>query len=315
MLQREIPMDSHFKNRDVIAINDFNKEEILHVLKTTARIKKELPANPLKGSLLGSCFYEPSTRTRLSFESAMHKLGGSVIGFADAGMTSAKKGESLADSMRMLESYVNVVVIRHPLEGSAQCAADAINIPVINAGDGSNQHPTQTFLDLFTIQETQQSLENLKIALVGDLKYGRTVHSLVQACSLFNMRLYFVSPNILEMPKQICNELCEKGIKFSFHTSVEDIIDKVDILYMTRIQSERFTNLMEYELVKNSFILKRDMLKKVKPNLKIMHPLPRNNELAHDIDNTPYAYYFQQAQNGLYTRQALLTLVLGGSQP
>lgn len=300
-----------FRNRDVIAISDFSKEEILHILDHTSRLKKQNYPDLLKGHILGSCFFEPSTRTRLSFEAAMHKLGGTVIGFADGNATSVKKGESLHDSMKMLEGYADVVVIRHPLEGAAQCAADSIHIPVINAGDGSNQHPTQTFLDLFSIQECQYTLENLKIALVGDLKYGRTIHSLVQALAYFNARLYFISHPSLEMPKQICDDLNDKGIKFSFHKTIEEIIDKVDILYMQRIQAERFTNSMEYELVKDSYILKKEMLRGVKPNLKVLHALPRMNEIEKEVDKTSYAYYFQQAHNGLYARQALLALVLG----
>jgi len=304
-------MPNSFKKRDIIAIGDFAKEELLHVLEHTRQIKKMAPGKLLEGCILGSCFFEPSTRTRLSFEAAMHRLGGSVIGFSDGQWTSAKKGESLWDSMKMLEHYADVIVLRHPLEGSAQRAAEAVEIPVINAGDGSNQHPTQTFLDLFTILECQGSLDNLSIAMAGDLKNGRTVHSLAQALTFFNPRLYLVSPTILEMPKEICDELREKRIKFSFHKSLEEIMDKIDILYMTRIQEERFSHKFEYEQVKNAFILKTDQLQSVKKNLKILHPLPRVNEIAGEVDQSPHAYYFQQAQNGLFARQALLGLVLG----
>jgi aspartate carbamoyltransferase catalytic subunit len=304
-------MGGSFTQRDIITISDFSREDILHVLEQTGRIKSTPSPNLLKGAILGSCFFEPSTRTRLSFESAILRLGGSVIGFSDMQMTSSKKGENLQDSFKMLHHYADILVIRHPLEGSAQLAAEASNVPIINAGDGSNQHPTQTFLDLFSLQECQGHLDNLSIAMVGDLKYGRTVHSLAQALTHFKARLYLISPQGLEMPKEICNELREKGIKFSFHQSLEEIIDKVDALYMTRIQEERFIHKLEYELMKNSYVLKKEHLTNVKPNFKILHPLPRIFEIDAAVDQTPYAYYFQQAQNGLFTRQALLGMILG----
>lgn len=300
-----------FTQRDVIAINDFSKEEIIYILNHAKELKRHPQPSLLQGSILASCFFEPSTRTRLSFESAMHRLGGGVLGFSDASMTSAKKGERLSDSMKMMEHYADVIVIRHPFEGSAQQAADAVCIPVINAGDGSNQHPTQTLLDLFTIHETQKKLEGLHLAMAGDLKHGRTVHSLAQACTHFPMRLYFISPPLLEMPKEICAELRAKGIKFSFHQTIEEVIEKLDILYMTRIQEERFPNRWEYEQVKNASLLKNEHLSNVKPNFKILHPLPRVDEIDPEIDKTSYACYFEQAKNGLYIRQALLGLVLG----
>lgn len=304
-------MKPNFRHRDIISISDFSKEDILHVLQASQQMKKARFPQMLSGSILGNCFFEPSTRTRLSFEAAMHRLGGDVIGFSDVQSTSSKKGESLYDSMKMLENYADVVVIRHPLEGAAQRAAEAIEIPVINAGDGSNQHPTQTFLDLFSMQETQKRLDELHVAMVGDLKYGRTVHSLALALSLFNARLYFISPAILEMPKDICDELREKRIKFSYHRSLEEIIDKLDILYMTRIQEERFMHRLEYEETKKALILSPAHLKKAKSNFKTLHPLPRVNEIDIKVDDTPFAYYFQQANNGLYVRQALLGLILG----
>lgn len=307
-------MTIDFKRRDIIAISDFSKQEILKILQYAHQFKHFPQSHLLEGKILGSCFFEPSTRTRLSFESAMYRLGGTVIGFAHGDVTSVKKGETLHDAMKMIENYVDIIVIRHPLEGSAQLAADAAHVPVINAGDGSNQHPTQTFLDLFSILETQGKLENLHLALVGDLKYGRTVHSLAQACIHFNTRLYFISPAVLEMPKEICEELREKGIKFSFHKTIDEVIDKLDILYMTRIQEERFSHKLEFEQIKNAFILKKEHLKHAKQNLKILHPLPRVNEVDFAVDSTPYAYYFPQAQNGLYVRQALLALSLGQLQ-
>ena len=252
--------------KDIIAINDFTKEDILHILDHAKNLKVQSQPDLLKGKILGSCFFEPSTRTRLSFETAMHRLGGSVVGFADAECTSSKKGETLHDTMKMVENYVDVVVLRHPLEGAAQLAADTIEKPVINAGDGTNQHPTQTFLDLFTIRECQGKLEDLNIAMVGDLKQGRTVHSLAQALVPFRSRLYFVSPPSLEMPKSICDELREKGIKFSYHKSIEEILNKLDILYMTRIQEERFP---EGIGMHNPFVITPELLNGVRQNLKV----------------------------------------------
>lgn len=298
--------------RDIISIASLSKDEILRILVLAENLKKVPQPHLLAGTILGSCFFEPSTRTRLSFESAMHRLGGKVIGFSDASTTSTSKHEKLSDTIKIISQYVDVIVMRHPLEGSARRAAESTEIPVINGGDGTNQHPTQTLLDLFTIKECQGSLENLKIAMVGDLKNGRTVHSLAQACALFNTRLYFVSPKGLEMPQHILDDLIQMGARFSFHTAIEDVIDKVDILYMTRVQEERFTDKTEYQRLKDSFILTLDLLQRSKKeNLRVMHPFPRVNEISRDIDSTPYAYYFQQARNGLFVRQAVLGIALG----
>jgi aspartate carbamoyltransferase catalytic subunit len=301
-----------YKGRDIIHIADFTGKEILQLLDSAESLKRNPQPSLLKGKILGSCFFEPSTRTRLSFESAMIRLGGSVIGFNDASSTSVQKGETLQDSMKMLNHYADVAVIRHPLEGAAQLAADSIEIPVINAGDGANQHPTQTFLDLFSIRETQGRLEELAIAMVGDLKHGRTVHSLAQALIPFNCRLYFVSPNSLEMPATICDTLKENKVKFSFHRSIEEVLPLLDILYMTRIQEERFTDPKEYLSLKTSIAITLPLLERAKSTLKILHPLPRVSEIDRRIDDTPFAYYFDQAGNGLYTRQALLALTLLG---
>ncbi|MFH1291955.1 MAG: aspartate carbamoyltransferase [bacterium] len=303
-----------FTNKDIVSIKDLNKNEILHILGQAKILKQTPQPQLLQNKVMGSCFFEPSTRTRLSFETAMERLGGSVVGFAQAGVTSAKKGESIYDSMRIIGQYVDVIAMRHPIEGSARRATESTDKPIINGGDGANQHPTQTLLDLFTIQECQQKIDGLHIALVGDLKYGRTVHSLAQALTHFNCQLYFVAPKELQMPEYICNELKEKGINFTLHEKIEDITDKTDIIYMTRIQKERFADPMEYERIKNVFILEADMLKNAKSNLKIMHPLPRVNEISTDVDTTSHAYYFEQAENGLYVRQALLGLVLGKLQ-
>lgn len=304
-------MPQSFRHRDIIAINEFSKNDILHILEQTDLIKQQPKPQLLQGRILGSCFFEPSTRTRLSFDAAMQRLGGSVIGFSDIQSTSQRKKESLTDTIKMIESYVDVLVIRHPLEGSARLAADKAAIPVINAGDGSHQHPTQTFLDLFTIKECQGRLEGLNIAIAGDLKHGRTAHSLAEALTHFNPRLYLISPSALEMPKEVCEELRNKRIKFSFHHTFEEVVDKLDILYMTRVQEERFLYEMEFEKVKNSLLLKKEHLNNVRENFKILHPLPRVNEVDERIDSTPHAYYFSQAQNGIYVRQALLALLLG----
>jgi aspartate carbamoyltransferase catalytic subunit len=302
-----------YYQRHIISLKDFSREDILFLLHFTKHMKENPLSGQLQGKILASCFFEPSTRTRLSFESAMNRLGGSVIGFSEGLTTSAAKGESLQDSIKILSHYADVLILRHAYEGAAQLAAETANIPVINAGDGANQHPTQTFLDLFTIMECQGKLDNLHIAMAGDLKYGRTVHSLAQGLIPFKPRLYFMSPPGLEMPKEICNDLKEMGIKFSFHKGFDEVVPKIDILYMTRIQEERFAHKLEFELAKNTFILKPDYLKDVKPNLKILHPLPRILEIDKSLDNSPHAHYFQQAQNGLWVRQALLTLIL--SQP
>ncbi|MFH1946570.1 MAG: aspartate carbamoyltransferase [Candidatus Magasanikbacteria bacterium] len=304
-------MPPKFLGRDIISINELTKTDILHILKHASELKKKPQPKLLEGKIMASCFFEPSTRTRLSFETAMERLGGKVMGFADGQVTSAKKGETTWDAMKIIGQYADVIAMRHPLEGSARRAAESTDKPVLNGGDGANQHPTQTLLDLFTIKECQKKLEGLNIALVGDLKYGRTTHSLAQALTKFGARLYFVAPEALQMPSYICDELKKQKVKFSIHDKIEDVINKVDILYMTRIQAERFADPMEYERVKNVFVLNSKMLEKAKPNMRVMHPLPRVNEIDIDVDKTKYAYYFEQAENGLFTRQALLGLVLG----
>lgn len=296
--------------KHIISISDLTRPELELVVQTASQLKAKPRHDLLCNKLIASCFFEASTRTRLSFETAAQRLGGSIIGFADAGNTSlAKKGETLADSVRIITSYTDAFVIRHPQEGAARLAAEFSRVPVINAGDGSNQHPTQTLLDLFTIYETQGRLDGLKIAFVGDLKYGRTVHSLAQALSLFGARLYFVSPEALAMPEYLCEELEERGIEYSVHEELEEIIHELDILYMTRVQKERFDE-TEYKHIAARFVLTTETLATAKANLKILHPLPRVDEIHIDVDATPYAYYFQQAENGVYARQALLALLL-----
>ena len=308
------PKHVSFKGRSIISINEISKEEIIHILETARKLEAmndERKRKLLSGHVLATLFFEPSTRTRLSFESSMKRMGGKTIGFADPTTTSTSKGETLHDTIKMVENYVDVIAIRHPLEGAARVAAESTKKPVINAGDGSNQHPTQTLLDLYTIKKTQGRITNLSVAMVGDLKYGRTVHSLAVALSHFNCRLFFVAPESLKMPKSYLDYLSSKGINFSEHEKIEEVIDKVDILYSTRIQKERFPDPAEYQKVKDVYILRKSMLSGVKQNMKILHPLPRVNEIHPDVDKTPYAHYFQEAANGIPIRQALLCLALG----
>lgn len=301
-----------FEGKDIVSIKDLTKEEINFILNKAEFMENlQDKGNLLRGKVMASLFFEPSTRTRESFTSACIKLGGTVVGFSDVNTTSMKKGESLRDNIKMYEPYSDIVVIRHNFEGAARLAAENIKIPVINGGDGANQHPTQTLLDLYSIKKTQGKIEGLKVAIVGDLKYGRTAHSLSSALSLFGCRLYFISPDNLKMPKHIKEELDSKGIIYSEHKFIKEVIDKLDILYMTRIQEERFPDKAEYEKVKGVYVLTKAKLGGVKENLKIMHPLPRINEISTDVDSTKYAYYFQQAGNGIPVRQTLLCLVTG----
>jgi aspartate carbamoyltransferase catalytic subunit len=299
------------KNKSLVSINDFSKEEQLKILEVAKDFEKQPKQRILDGYVIASLFFEPSTRTRLSFESAINMLGGRIIGFTDAGSSSVKKGESLRDTIRTVNNYADLIVMRHPLEGSARFASEIADIPIINAGDGANQHPTQTMLDLYTIMQTQGTLENLKVGFVGDLKYGRTVHSLTQAMSNFNCEFSFVAPNFLQIPNQYKEYLDEKGLKHQSMSNINEVIPDVDILYMTRIQRERFSDPQEYEKVKDSYELKRDDLGAAKSNMKVLHPLPRVNEINIDVDETDKAHYFQQALNGVFVRQAILSMILG----
>lgn len=305
-------MQNTLFNKHVISIPELSREELELIVHTAGKLKAEPMPELLKNKVVASCFFEPSTRTRLSFETAIQKIGGDVIGFDNGGNTSlAKKGETLADSVQVISTYVDAFVMRHPQEGAARLASEFSNgVPVINAGDGSNQHPTQTLLDLFSIYETQGTLDNLNVAFVGDLKYGRTVHSLTQALAKFNnVRFYFIAPEALAMPDYICEELDEAGISYSLHTDMESVIPELDILYMTRVQKERFDE-SEYAHIKSAYILTASLLTEAKENLKVLHPLPRVDEITTDVDKTPHAYYFPQAENGVYAREALLALVL-----
>jgi aspartate carbamoyltransferase catalytic subunit len=266
----------------------------------------------MNGKIAASLFFEPSTRTRLSFETAVNRLGGRVVGFQDASTTSSSKGETLKDTILMVSNYADIIIMRHYLEGAAKYASEVTGIPIINAGDGANQHPSQTLLDLYSIRKTQGTLDNLTITMVGDLKYGRTVHSLISGMSHFNPTFHFIAPDELRMPDEQKSCCRTHGIEYREHTVFsEDIINRTDILYMTRVQRERFTDLVEYERVKNVYILHGKMLENSRPNLRVLHPLPRVNEIACDVDDNPKAYYIQQARNGLFTREAIICDVLG----
>ena len=299
-------------SNSLVSISDISKDEILGLLEQ-ARYFEENPNHKiLDGKVVATLFFEPSTRTRLSFETAVNRLGGRVIGFSDASTTSSSKGETLKDTIKMVSNYVDLIVMRHYLEGAARYASEVTDTPVINAGDGANQHPTQTMLDLYSIYKTQGTLENLTITMVGDLKYGRTVHSLLMAMQYFNPTFRFVACKELEMPAEY-KDFCDKnGIKYTEHTDFSaDVINSSDIIYMSRVQRERFTDIMEYERVKNLYTLHNAMLDNSRDNLRILHPLPRVNEIDYDVDDNPKAYYFQQAQNGLYARQAIICKALG----
>ncbi len=295
--------------KSLISAKDIQLADWELIYATAQKFKNNKQGPALKDKVIAHCFFEASTRTRLSFETSTLRLGGKVIGFTSEETISTHKGETLYDTMRVISAYADLIVVRHPNEGAATLAREAAACPVINAGDGANQHPTQALLDLFTIQECQREINGLSIALVGDLKYGRTIHSFTQLCSLFDVRLYLVSPETLALPESVCDTMKKRGIRFSFHKSLEEVVPKVDVLYMTRIQQERF-NSSEYQLVRNQFILTPQVLAKAKSNLKILHPLPRINEISKEVDETPYAYYFQQAANAVPVRQALLSLIL-----
>ncbi|HTX88654.1 MAG TPA: aspartate carbamoyltransferase [Bacteroidales bacterium] len=299
------------KNKSLVSINDFTREEHIRILDLAGEFEKKPSQRILEGFVVASLFFEPSTRTRLSFESAASRLGARIIGFSEPGSTSVQKGESLRDTIRTVSNYSDIIVMRHPREGSARFASEVASIPVINAGDGANQHPTQTLLDMYSIRKTQGTLDNLNIAFVGDLKYGRTVHSLVIALTNYNTTFHLVSPPELKLPSSVKIHIKEKNLAYFQYTELQEVIPKVDVLYMTRIQKERFSDPMEYEKVKNFFVLRNQMLGQARPGLRIMHPLPRVNEIDVDVDDNPKAYYFSQALNGVFIRQALLASILG----
>ncbi len=296
----------------LVSIDNLSKEEILALLERARYFEANPNSKLLDGKVVATLFFEPSTRTRLSFETAVNRLGGRIIGFSDASTSSTSKGETLKDTIKMVSNYADLIVMRHFLEGAAKYASEITDIPIVNAGDGANQHPSQTMLDLYSIRKTQGTLENLTITLVGDLKYGRTVHSLIMAMKYFNPTFRFVACDELKMPevyKQFCRE---NGIRFTEYSQLTpEVINTSDIIYMTRVQRERFTDIEEYERVKNRFSLNAAMLADAPGNLRILHPLPRVNEIALDVDDDPHAYYFEQARNGLFVRQALICRALG----
>jgi len=298
-------------NNSLVSISDYSKDEILAILASAAEFEANPNRKTLDGKVIATLFFEPSTRTRLSFETAVIRLGGSIIGFSDAATSSSSKGETLNDTIHMVSCYADAIVMRHPLEGAARYAAEVSPVPIINAGDGANQHPSQTLLDLYSIFKTQGTLENMTICVVGDLKYGRTVHSLIMAMSHFHPTFKFIAPDELRIPDEYKMFCHQHNIPFTEVSELNDNFNDSDILYMTRVQKERFLDLMEYERVKNVYTLKNSMLYNTKPNLRILHPLPRVTEIDPDVDNNEKAYYFRQAQNGLYIRQAIVSKVLG----
>ena len=301
-----------FQNRDIISIQDFTKEEINHILKTSQTMETlaKTGTNTLKGKILATLFFEPSTRTRLSFEAAMQKLGGTTIGFSETETSSTKKGENLVDTIRTVENYADAIALRHRLEGAAKVAAEYSKVPIINSGTGAQEHPTQAFIDLYTIKKEKHQIDNLKIALIGDLRYGRTVHSLAHALTNYNVELYLISPESLKMQDDILREVKTK-IPLHENANLDEIISQIDVLYVTRIQKERFPDPAEYAKLKGTYKIDLKTIKDAKKDMIILHPLPRVDEIAPEIDNTPHARYFQQVGNGLIVRMALLSLVLG----
>ena len=299
-------------NKSIVSISDYDHAKIQYLLDMSSELERHPNRKILEGKVVATLFFEPSTRTRLSFETAANRLGARVIGFSDPKATSSSKGESLKDTIKMVSNYADVIIMRHKLEGAALYASEVTDVPIINAGDGSNLHPSQTMLDLYSIYKTQGTLENLNIYMVGDLKYGRTVHSLLMSLCTYNPTFHFISPEELQMPQEYKSYCKEHGVTYIEQSDFNcDTISDADILYMTRVQRERFTDLMEYERVKDAYILRPDMLSKCRDNMKILHPLPRVNEIDYGIDSSPHAYYFDQARNGLYAREALICDVLG----
>lgn len=298
-------------HNSLVSISDIDRDEILRLLDRAASFEANPNRRLLEGKVVATLFFEPSTRTRLSFETAVNRLGGRVIGFSDAATSSSSKGETLKDTIKMVSNYVDLIIMRHYLEGAARYATEVTETPIINAGDGAHQHPSQTMLDLYSIRKTQGRLEDLTITLVGDLKYGRTVHSLIMAMKYFNPTFRFVACDALQMPLEYKDFCRQNGIKFTEHTDFSaDVINSSDIIYMTRVQRERFADIGEYEQVKDLYNLNASMLSGAKPTMRILHPLPRVGEISQDVDDDPHAYYFEQARNGLFVRQALICRAL-----
>ena len=300
------------EKQDFVTIADLSEDQLLYLISMAEEFERHPNRELLKGKVVATLFFEPSTRTQLSFQTAANRLGARVIGFSDAKTSSTTKGETLKDTILMVSNYADVIVMRHYIEGAAQYASEVAPVPIVNAGDGAHMHPSQCLLDIYSIYKTQGTLNNLNIYLVGDLRYGRTVHSLIMAMRHFNPTFHFIAPKELAMPEEYKLYCRPHNIRYEEHTQfTEEEIADADILYMTRVQKERFSDLMEYERVKNVYILKADMLKNAKPNMKVLHPLPRVNEIAYDVDDNPHAYYIQQAKNGLYAREAIYCYCLG----
>jgi len=303
-----------FKGRDIISIKDFSRKEIDYILDNASAMEPiaQNRSTMLQGKILATLFYEPSTRTRLSFESAMTRLGGTSIGFAEAEIASVKKGENLADTMRVVENYADIIALRHPLEGAARLAAEFAQVPVVNAGSGAEEHPTQALLDMYTMKKELGKIDGLNIALVGDLRFGRTVHSLAYALSLYDVKLYFISPELLRMRRDVLDTISER-IKVVETSSLDEALPKLDVLYVTRIQKERFPDAAEYTRVKGSYKIDVAALKNTKKEMIVLHPLPRVDEISPEVDSTTHARYFQQVWNGIVMRMALLALILGAT--
>ena len=305
----------NLKGKDLISLYDLSNDEIMYILNKSKEMEKlaetKRKLNLLEGYILATLFFEPSTRTRLSFESAMQRLGGGVIGFSAVEASSVAKGESLVDTIRTVENYADIIVLRHPVMGAARAAAEVAEVPVINAGDGSGEHPTQTLLDLYTILKEKGKISGLKIGLLGDLKYGRTVHSLSIALGRFENTLYLISPDELKMPREHLRDLKEMGVEIHESNNLNEVLGELDVLYVTRIQKERFPDLSEYEKVKESYRVDSKLLERAKEDLIVMHPLPRVGEITYDVDSTKHAVYFKQVKNGVTVRMTLLALILG----
>jgi len=301
-----------FNLKNIISIKDFSKGDIEYILKLAEEMepiaRSQEKSSILSGSILGMLFYEASTRTRLSFETAMKRLGGSTVGFAEAGTSSTVKGENLTDTVRIVGEYTDAIVIRHNMEGTARYVSEVVDVPVINAGDGAGQHPTQTLLDLYTMKRLLGNIEELHVALIGDLKYGRTVHSLSYALAMFGARMSFVSPPELKMPKEVLHDLSAAGVNVQETEDIRDVLNYADVLYVTRIQKERFPDPQEYLKIKGAYTIDSKLLKG--SEAIVMHPLPRVDEISHDVDNTPYGKYFQQAFYGVPVRMALLKSII-----
>lgn len=303
--------------KHVLSVTQFNDKDLLKTIFESADRMKSLAKSeyprPLSNLTIATIFYEPSTRTRLSFETAIQNLGGHLVTSENAGeFSSAMKGESLEDTIRVINAYADGIIVRHPEEGTAQRAVNVSKVPIINAGDGAGEHPTQALLDMYTIYEAKGTIDGLKIGLVGDLLYGRTVHSLMPLLANYDVELFLLSPKSLQMPEKYLKDLEARNIKYTVLNNWQDALAQVDVLYMTRVQKERFDSLDEYEKVKDDFILTADLVKNMKDNAIIMHPLPRVNEISTEVDDDPRAYYFEQAKNGLYLRMALLNYIYSG---